>query len=155
MAKKISDEQCLANYAAVCELFNEVIPDSDRFAVVYGYGVDVGMMNFIVIRKTTYTYSSYAIGFDVNANEIVVLPIAIDLSEYGTPYYLKNSEIRKAKISWLSKEITVRSDNLPKRYIQFNIQDQINQDPDGICICVKQDEKAKEFFDFFKQKYTK
>lgn len=47
----------------------------NRFKVVYDYGVYVDRTNFIIVRKNTYTYSSYAIGFDENANEIVILPI--------------------------------------------------------------------------------
>ena len=118
MAKKFSDEVCLANYSGICELFNKVIPDHSRFSVVYGGGVDVGMTNFVVVRKTTYTYSSYAVGFDTGGEEIVILPIDIDMESYGSPVYLKKSEIDKAKISWLSKEITIRDKRLPKKYIQ-------------------------------------
>ena len=155
MAKKFSDEVCLANYAKVCELFKRVIPDHSRFSVVYGCGVDVGMTNFIVVRKTTYAYSSYAIGFDINGEEIVILPVDIDIETYGTPIYLKKSEIDKAKISWLSKEITIRDKRLPKKYIQFNVPEMINQDPDNVVIPVKQDEVAKKFMEFFKKNYSK
>ena len=155
MAKKFSDEVCLANYSGICELFNKVIPDHRRFSVVYACGVDVGMTNFIVVRKTTYTYSSYAVGFDTNEAEIVILPIDIDMETYGTPVYLKKSEIDKAKISWLSKEITIRDKRLPKKYIQFNVPEMINQDPDNVVIPVKQDEEAKKFMEFFKKDYSK
>ena len=155
MAKKFSDEVCLANYSGICELFNKVIPDHRRFSEVYACGVDVGMTNFIVVRKTTYTYSSYAVGFDTNEAEIVILPIDIDMETYGTPVYLKKSEIDKAKISWLSKEITIRDKRLPKKYIQFNVPEMINQDPDNVVIPVKQDEEAKKFMEFFKKDYSK
>ncbi|MCP1223250.1 hypothetical protein [Sebaldella sp. S0638] len=155
MAKKFSDEVCLENYSGICELFNKVIPDHRRFSVVYACGVDVGMTNFIVVRKTTYTYSSYAVGFDTNEAEIVILPIDIDMETYGTPVYLKKSEIDKAKISWLSKEITIRDKRLPKKYIQFNVPEMINQDPDNVVIPVKQDEEAKKFMEFFKKDYSK
>ena len=155
MAKKFSDEVCLTNYKKVQELFNKVIPDHSRFSVVYGCGVDVGMTNFVVVRKTTYTYSSYAVGFDTGGEEIVILPIDIDMESYGSPVYLKKSEIDKAKISWLSKEITIRDKRLPKKYIQFSVPEMINQDPDNVVIPVKQDEEAKRFAEFFKKSYSK
>ena len=155
MAKKVSDEECRKNYLNVCDLFKKVVPDSERFSVVYACGVDVGMSDFIVVRKTTYTYSSYAVGYDANANEIAVLPIDIELENYGAPVYLPNEEIKKAKQSWLSKEITIRADKLPKKYIQFVVQEQINQDGDNVVICVKQNEEAKNFIAFFKDKYSK
>ena len=155
MAKKVSDEECRKNYLNVCDLFKKVVPDSERFSVVYACGVDVGMSDFIVVRKTTYTYSSYAVGYDANANEIAVLPIDIDLENYGAPVYLPNEEIKKAKQSWLSKEITIRADKLPKKYIQFVVQEQINEDGDNVVVCVKQNEEAKNFIAFFKDKYSK
>ena len=155
MAKKISDEVCLANYKRICDLFKEAVPDSERFSVVYGCGVDVGMSDFIVVRKTTYTYSSYAIGYDENMPEIVILPLDIDMKTYGTPVYLKKNDIDKAKISWLSKEITIRDKRLPKKYIQFSVPEMINQDPDNVVIPVKQNEEAKKFAGFFKNTYSK
>ena len=155
MAKKISDEECRKNYFNVCDLFKKVVSNSERFNVVYACGVDVGMSDFIVVRKTTYTYSSYAVGYDASANEIAVLPIDIDLENYGAPVYLPNKDVIKAKQSWLSKEITIRADKLPKKYIQLMVQEQINQDEDNVVICVKQNEEAKNFIAFFKNKYAK
>lgn len=114
MGQKTSDAECRENYEKMSAFFRQIVPDQQRFKVVYGYGMDVGMMNFVVVRKTTYTYSSYMIGFDAVANEIVLVPVDIDLGNYAPPIYLKHSEIAKAKQSWLSKEITVRDSRLPK-----------------------------------------
>lgn len=155
MARKTPDAECAANYERMCELFRKVVAEHDRFQIVYGCGVDVGMTNFIVVRRTTYTYSSYAIGFDEGANEIVILPIDRDLEHWGEPFYLKHEEIAKAKISWLSKEINIRDKRLPKKYITFTVQEQLNQDPDEVCLCVKQDEQCRRFHAFFKQQYAK
>ena len=155
MAKKFSDEVCLANYKKLCDLFNKAVPDYSRFLVVYGCGVDVGMADFIVVRKTTYTYSSYAVGYDNNENELVILPVDTDIETYGIPVYMKKSDIDKAKISWLSKEITIRDRRLPKKYIQFSVPEMINQDPDNVVIPVKQNEEAKRFTEFFKKNYSK
>ena len=155
MAKKVSDAECRLSYLNVWDLYKREVTNNERISVVYTCGVDVGMRDFIVVRKTTYTYSSYAVGYDANTNEIAVLPIDIDLENYGTPVYLPNEEIKKAKQSWLSKEITIRADKLPKKYIQFVVQEQINQDGDNVVICVKQNEEAKNFIAFFKDKYSK
>lgn len=154
MGKKTPDSVCLENYQKLCDLFHTVVPDSGRFDVVYGCGVDVGMSNFIVVRRTTYTYSSYAIGYDRAANEIVILPVDTDIQTYGEPIYLKKADIGGAKIGWLSKEITIKDKRLPKKYIQFSVQEQLNDDPDEVCICVKQNEQAKDFLKFFKEQYA-
>jgi hypothetical protein len=155
MGKKASDEQCRQNYMKLRELFDSVIKDNDRFEMVYACGVDVGLTDAIVVRVTTYTYASYAVGFDTVANEVVVLPVTADLSSYGTPYYLKHSEITKAKQSFISKEITIQDHRLPKKYIQLNVQERINDDPDNVVLLVKQDEEAKKFLTFFKTQFSK
>lgn len=155
MGRKTADAECRANYENMVGLFRNVIPDQGRFEVVYGCGLDVGMMNFVVVRKTTYTYSSYAIGYDKEANEIVVLPIDVDLKAYGDPIYLKHHDVGKAKQSWWSKEITIRTSKFPRGYIQFSIPEHINDDPDNVCVQVKQNEEAKNFIDFFKGQFTK
>jgi hypothetical protein len=151
MAKKTSDSECLANYKRLVEFFKAKVPDSGRFSVVYGCGVDVGMMNFAVIRKTTYTYSSYAIGYDEKANEIAILPVDREMENSGKPWFLKKAEIEKASYSGISGEITIRDQSLPKKYIQFSVSEYINEDEDNIVICVKQDEEAKKFLAWFKE----
>jgi len=152
---KVSDEQCRSNYEGVVRLFNEAIPDAGRFEVVYGSGMDVGItLNLGFVRRTTSTFSSYAIGYDGGANEIVLLPIAQDLSAAGEPISLKKPEIKKAKLSFIGKEITIYAKFLPKKYIQFSVEESINNDPDNIVVCVKQDEEAKRFIAFFKDSYS-
>jgi hypothetical protein len=153
MARKIPDSECLANYKKLCELFTKVIPGSQRYSVVYGCGVDVGMMSFAVVRKTTYTYSNYAIGYDASEHEIVILPVDVDIEHYGTPYYLKKSEIEKTVQNWVSKEITIQDSRLPKKYIQFVVPELINEDEDEVCIPVKQDDEAKRFGHYFTENY--
>jgi hypothetical protein len=154
MAKKIPDSECLENYKKLCELFKKVIPNPQRYTtIVYGCGVDVGMMDFVVVRRTTYTYSSYAIGYDAAENEIVILPVDTDIEHYGTPYYLKRSEIRKAIRSRMSEEITIQDERLPKKYIQFVVPELINEDEDHVAIPIKQEAQAKKFTEYFIQNY--
>jgi hypothetical protein len=153
MGRKTPDSECLENYKKLCELFKKVIPNPQCYTVIYGCGVDVGMMDFVVVRKTTYTYSNYAIGYDVNQNEIVILPVDIDIEHYGKPYYLKKLEIKKAIQNWMSKEITIQDERLPRKYIQFVVPEFINDDGDNVTIPIKQEEEAKKFSEYFVQNY--
>ena len=155
MGKKLPDEECRDNYLRLRRLFDAIVPDHDRFEMVYACGADVGMVSAVVVRVTTYTYASYAVGFDRAANEIVILPVTVDLATHGTPIYLKNSEIDKAKQSFITKEITIQDKHLPKRYVQLNVQEFINQDPDGVVLLHKQTDEARHFQDFFKNQYRK
>ncbi len=155
MAKRATDELCRENYQKLRALFDSAVADSGRFQMAYACGMDVGMVNFVVVRKTTYTYASYALGWDEAANEIVVLPVDVEMTQYGVPFYLKKADIDKAKMSKLSKEITIRAKSLPQKYVQFSVPEQINQDPDDVVILVKQDEEARRFGDFFKNSYSR
>jgi hypothetical protein len=153
MAKKIPDSVCLENYKKLCELFKRVIPDSERYSVVYGCGVDVGMMDFAVVRKTTYTYSNYAIGYDTIADEIAVLPVDRDIEHHGKAYFLKKLEIEKTSQNSMSKEITIQHKQLPQKYIQFVVSEYINEDEDEVVIPIKQDEEAKKFLQYLAENY--
>jgi hypothetical protein len=153
MAKKIPDSVCLENYRKLCELFKRAVPNSERYSVVYGCGVDVGMMDFVVVRKTTYTYSNYAIGYDTTAHEIVILPVDRDIEHYGKAYFLKKLEVKKASQNWMTKEITIQHQQLPKKYIQFVVSECINEDEDEVVIPIKQDEESKTFLQYFTGTY--
>jgi hypothetical protein len=155
MGRKTSDEECLANVAKLQELFRAVVPESDRFTVVAGYGIGLSVKDFVVVRVTTSTYSNYAIGFDEAADEIVILPVDLDIEHYGDPHFLKKSGIRKAKYSMLRRECTIWSNSLPKKYISFTVQEWLNEDPDQVCILVKQEAAAKQFLSFFRNRYAK
>ena len=148
---QFSDSECMANYVKLKELFAKIIPDSQRFSVVYGYGIDVGMMNYAVVRTTTTTYSSYAIGY--NADEIVILPMDIDLEHYGTPYFLKKDEIKKSEQNWMTKDWVIWDKQFPKSYIQFIVPDLLNEDDDDVILPIKQEEEAKAFEKLFKEVY--
>jgi hypothetical protein len=63
---KPADAELRGNYSKLVDLFWKTVPE-DRFKAV-GCGIDVGMMGFVVLRRTTYAYSSYAIGY--NAVEV-------------------------------------------------------------------------------------
>jgi hypothetical protein len=154
MAKKFPEALCIENYAKVTNLFRSVISNPERYNVVYGCGVDVGMMDFVVVRRTTYTYSNYAIGYDAGNHEIVILPIDTDIISYGVPYYLKKSEIGKASRNRISSEITIRHDRLPKKYIQFVIPPSIREDDDEVCIPIIQDDQAKQFEEYYARSYA-
>jgi hypothetical protein len=52
-------------------------------------------------------------------------------------------------------EITIRDNRLPQKYIQLNVQEYINDDPDHAVLLVKQDEEAKKFLTFFKTQFAK
>ena len=155
MGKKASDEICRGNYDRLRAIFDAAIPDHQRFEMAYAFGVDVGTYTVLVVKTTTYRYTSYAVGFDATANDIVVLPVAQDMSGHGQPIYLKNSDIRSAKQSFINKEFTIKDDRLPKKYIQFVMSERLDDDPDNICILIEQTEHVQRFTQFFKNSFRR
>ena len=153
MGKRAPDDVCRNNFVRLRSLFDSVVPDHARFQMVYACGVEARMSYTLVTRTTAYTYASYAVGFDVAANEIVIVPVPPDLSSHGKPVYLAHNEITSARQSFVTKEITIKDKRLPRKYVQLIVQDCINEDPDGVCLLVKQDDEAKRFLEFFKQTY--
>ena len=155
MTKKLSDEECRENYNRLRSLFDEVIGDSARFEMVYANGTEVGLTNAVIVRVTTYTYASYAVGFDTAANEIIILPVVPDLTDHGEPIYLKHSEIKKAKQSFFTKTITVYDKRLPKTYIELDVVPLLNEDPDDVILLTEQEKEYERFMAFFKTQYKK
>ena len=155
MSNKVSDEICLENYLKLRELFDSVIEDYNRFEMVYACGVDAQLSDTVVVKANTYDYSGYAVGFDTVASEIVILPVAQNLSEYGEAVYLKYSDIIWAKQSFISKEITIKDNRLPQNCIQLKVLAQLNKDHGEGFFLVKQDESYRKFMTFFKNQFKK
>lgn len=154
LAKKAPEEVLLENYQRVQSYFKEVVPEAGRFSVVYGNGVDVGLMNYVVVRTTTYKYTSYLIGYDPIALEILLLPVDVELTQHGDPVMLRKSENKSAKHSKITGQYTVKNNTLKKKYVQFSVPECISEDPDNVCILVRQDDAAKAFNEFFKTRYV-
>jgi hypothetical protein len=154
MGKKASEEVLLENFQRIQSYFREVVPEAERYSVVYGCGVDVGLMNYVVVRTITYKYTSYLIGFDPIALEILLLPVDVELTQHGDPVVLRKSENKSVKFSKFTGEYTVKNNTLKKKYVQFSVPEYINEDPDNVTILVRQDDAAKAFNEFFKTRYA-
>ena len=50
-----------ANKSRLRELFNGVMEDGDSYDIVYGYGLNIKNSDYILARKTTYTYTTVSI----------------------------------------------------------------------------------------------
>ncbi|MDR2526010.1 MAG: hypothetical protein LBC83_07530 [Oscillospiraceae bacterium] len=154
MGKKASEEVLLENFQRIQAYFREVVPEAGRYSVVYGCGVDVGLMNYAVVRTTTYKYTSYLIGYDPSALEILLLPVNVELTQHGDLVALRKAENKSVKFSRFTGEYTVKNNVLKKKYVQFSVPECISEDPDNVCILVRQDDAAKTFQTFFKNQYS-
>ena len=59
--KKWDIERSEQNKGLIRQLFSQAMPDGDAWKIVYGYGLNIKTSDYIIARKTTYTYASLII----------------------------------------------------------------------------------------------
>lgn len=146
--KKTPDISNSDNYKKLRQFFDLLVEDSARFEMVYACGENAGLS--CGSADGTQVYSSYGLGFDADAGEIVILPVDKDLIAYGKPLYIKCDSVKKARRSIFSGEVSIWDDRLPKKRINFHVQEDISHIPDDIVIQVEQSRQAQSFHKFFK-----
>ncbi len=145
--KKWDEEKSDQNKKRMQELFNETIPDSNTYKVVYGFGLNIKNSNYILMRKTTYQYTSLIIGYRESDMSIVLLQTTPELEGVSEPEYFKKSEIKKAKIA--TNEYTIyHKGGLMAGYTQFSV---ISDNDERYLVYCHQEQEEKEFEVFWKK----
>lgn len=77
--KKWDIERSEQNKGLIRQLFNQAMPDGDTWKIVYGYGLNIKTSDYIIARKTTYTYTSLIIGYRESDMSIALLQTTPEL----------------------------------------------------------------------------
>ena len=97
--KKAWDEgRIQENKAKMRALFEQVVEDAAGYQLVYAYSSSVKTSNYILARKTTYTYTSLIVGFREADMSIVILQTTPELEGCSDPEIFRKGEIKKAKV---------------------------------------------------------
>ena len=88
-----------ANKNRLRELFHKTVEEGDSYQVIYGYALEIKNSNYIVARKTTYTYTSLIIGYRESDMSIVLLQTTPELEGCSEAEIFKQDTIKKAKMS--------------------------------------------------------
>lgn len=88
-----------ANKSKLRQLFNGVMADGDSYDIIYGYGLNIKNSDYILARKTTYSYTSLIIGYRESDMSIVLLQTTPELEGCSDPEIFTKDNIKKAKIS--------------------------------------------------------
>lgn len=72
--KKWDIERSEQNKGLIRQLFSQAMPDGDTWKIVYGYGLNIKTSDYIIARKTTYTYTSLIIGYRESDMSIIYQP---------------------------------------------------------------------------------
>ncbi len=144
--KKWDEEKSDKNKATMKALFNNAVPESESYQVVYGFGLDIIKSNYIVMRKTTYEYTSLIIGYRESDMSIVILQTTPELEGCSEPQYFKRDEIKKAKIT--TGEYTIyHQGGMMAGYTQFSV---VEENDENFLVYCHQVEEAKQFNQFWK-----
>ena len=81
------------------QLFSQAMPDGDTWKIVYGYGLNIKTSDYIIARKTTYTYTSLIIGYRESDMSIALLQTTPELEGCSEAEIFTRDSIKKAKIS--------------------------------------------------------
>ncbi len=145
--KKWDEEKSDQNKARMQELFDETVPESESYQVVYGFGLEIQNSNYIVMRKTTYEYTSLIIGYRRSDMSIVLLQTTPELEGCSEPQYFKRAEIKKAKIA--TGEYTIyHQGGMMAGYTQFSV---IEENDENYLVYCHQDEETEQFHQFWKE----
>ena len=97
--KKWDIERSEQNKGLIRQLFNQAMPDGDTWKLVYGYGLNIKTSDYIIARKTTYTYTSLIIGYRESDMSIALLQTTPELEGCSEAEIFTRDSIKKAKIS--------------------------------------------------------
>ncbi len=129
------------------DLFNQSISESDTYKIVYGFGLNIKNSNYIVMRKTTYQYTSLIIGYRKSDMSIVLLQTTPELEGVSEPEYFNKESIKKSKIA--TGEYTIyHKGGLMAGYTQFSV---IAENDEKYLVYCHQEEEQKEFHEFWKE----
>ncbi len=97
--KKAMDATRVAeNKAKMRALFDQVVEDKEGYDIVYGFSQNVKTSNYVLARKTTYTYTSLIIGFRHSDMSIVLIQTTPDLEGCSDPVKYTMADLKKVKI---------------------------------------------------------
>lgn len=131
-------------------LFNQVVESGDSYKLVAGYTEDVSRFNYGLVHGSKSKIGSLIVGWDEQGETIVVVPTVPDLSSCGDPTCYRRSEIHKAyRNKYPTDAFIIYPDR--KGYIAINIFDWLENE--SLYIYVDQEAEAKEFTEFFMDKF--
>lgn len=131
-------------------LFNQVVDNGDCYKLVAGYTEDVSRFNYGLVHGSKSKIGSLLVGWNEQSETIVVVPTVPDLSGCGDPVYYQRTEIHKAyRNKYPTDAFIIYPDR--KGYIGINIFDWLEDE--SLYIYVDQETEAREFTDFFMNKF--
>lgn len=149
--KNWDEEKSNENKAKMRALFNQVVADHEGYHLVYAYSSNVKTSNYVLARKTTYTYTSLIVGFRESDMSIAILQTTPELEGCSDPEIFTKDNIKKAKIVQAGFTLYHKG-GFMAGYTQFYISD--DYDDPKLFAYIRQNNEAAEW-DSFWPKFSK
>ena len=145
--KEWDTERSDKNKEKMRELFNNTISDGETWNIVYGYGLNIKQSNYIIAKKTTYTFTSLIIGYRESDMSIALIQTTPELEDCSTAEFFKKDSIKKAKIKTGMYTI-YHEGGMMAGYTQFAT---LKENDEKYLAYVYQPEEFEQFNSFFEK----
>lgn len=129
------------------ELFNGVVENGDSWEILFGHNEEVQTSNYIIVRKTTYTYVNYIIGYNKEDMSIAMIETTPELNGCGEPKIFKKDSIKKARKQFGAYTI-FHQGGFFAGFTSFHVNESYD---DEHLVYVYQKEELEKFQEFFKE----
>ena len=148
---EIDLEKSAANAARMRELFDAVVPEGEKYRLIFGYTEDVSRFNYGFVHGSKTKIGNLIVGWDEAGETIVAVPTVPDLSGCGEPTFYRRSEILKAsRNKYPTDAFVIYPDK--KGYLAINAYDWLEDEK--LYVYVSQDEELAAFTDFFMNRFA-
>lgn len=150
--KKWDEEKDRSSKSKMRALFDKAVEDGSTYQIVYAFNVDVSNMNYVVARKTTYTYKSIIIGFRESDMSLIMLDTVPEFDLYAEPKKYTPDNLKKVKKNFSGEYCLYKEGGMMADYDIFSVAE--IYDDEELFAYLKQTEELKEFDEFWKH-FTK
>ena len=149
---EIDLEKSAANAARMRELFDAVVPEGEKYRLIFGYTEDVSRFNYGFVHGSKTKIGNLIVGWDEAGETIVAVPTVPDLSGCGEPTFYRRSEILKAsRNKYPTDAFVIYPDK--KGYLAINAYDWLEDEK--LYVYVSQPDELAEFTEFFTNRFAK
>ncbi|SCJ51389.1 Uncharacterised protein [uncultured Eubacterium sp.] len=132
-------------------LFNNVVPEGDKYQVLAAYSEDTRRFNYGLVHGSKSTFTSLIIGWKEEDPTVVVVPTVPDLSGCGDAEICRREEIKKAyRMKYPTDAFIIYPNS--RKYLSISVFDWLEDDK--LFIYVDQEAEMNAFAEFFKNSYA-
>lgn len=128
-------------------LFNKAVKDHEGYKLLYAYNEDVKNMNYVIVRKITYTYKSIILGYRESDMSIVLVSTTPEFDDYAEPEVYTRDNVKKTKNAF--GHVIYKKGGFMAGYVQFIVDDYY--DNEEVFPYINQENEIEGWKNFWKE----